>query len=323
MKDRLIILAMFAAVIFGMPLILGRTSAEASDLPISEVQSVTFPDEISLYIEDEDRLVTVSAEEYLTGCICAQIPINYEPETLKAQAAASATYALKLMQSLGGSGKLPDGADISDSPRLCQPYFDERKRKEMYGSDYDKFAEYITAAAKYGKEHIITYENAPIHAVYHSLCAGRTCPSQYVWGSSYPYLAAADSPWDTGYINYECTNEMTSAEAWAKLLAYDRSMDIPVDCANWFTEMNANEDGYVISVNIGKNKFTGGDIWRIFGLRSTAFTVSYEDGIFTFTTKGAGHCSGLSQYGANELAKSGASAEKILHHYYGDAVNIG
>jgi stage II sporulation protein D len=80
--------------------------------------------------------------------------------------------------------------------------------------------------------------------------------------------------------------------------------------------MDVNDGGYVSAAEIGENRFSGGDIWRIFGLRSTAFTVAYRDGIFTFTTRGLGHGAGLSQYGANEMAKRGSSACDILTHYY-------
>ena len=58
------------------------------------------------------------------------------------------------------------------------------------------------------------------------------------------------------------------------------------------------------------------DMWRIFGLRSPAFEISYADNVYTFKTKGFGHCVGLSQYGANEMAKSGKTADEILKYYY-------
>ena len=322
MKDIIIILILFAAVIFGMPLILGNYSVseppqtgDAADMPV-------FPDKLSLYITGTNEIVSITAEEYLTGCLCAQIPINYEPEALKAQACASATYALRVMDDLRGTDKLPPGADISDDENLCQPYFTEQKRREEYGADYDKYIGIIEAAARYGRYHIITYDNAPIYAVYHSVSAGRTCPSEYIWGTRLEYLRAADSRSDKEYINYDCSNEMREEDVRAALVRYDPDIETPADCAKWFTEMNANKDGYVISVNIGKNVFSGGDIRRIFGLRSPAFTVSYLDGIFTFRTKGFGHCAGLSQYGANTMAQSGFTAEQILYHYYTDSVKI-
>ncbi len=314
MKDMLIILVMFAAATFALPLLCGGWQAAAA--PVSGETAAAFPDTVSVYLTESGGIVTVSAEEYIEGCIAAQIPIDYELEALKAQAAAAATYAMRLMLNLSGSGKLPDGADISDDPQLCQPYYTPEKRKEEYGADYELFREKIQLAAQYGRSHILTQDGEPIYAVYHSVSAGRTCPSEYVWGVSLDYLKAADSLHDREFVNCECVNEMRSEEARLALIRYDPDIEIPADPAKWFSGLRTNEDGYVISVSIGKNTFSGGDIWRIFGLRSTAFTVSYTDGIFTFTTHGHGHGAGLSQYGANAMAKAGKSAEQILAHYY-------
>ena len=131
-----------------------------------------------------------------------------------------------------------------------------------------------------------------------------------------------ESEWDKSYINYECVNEMTAEQARLCLVNYKQGIETPADYSRWFSEFNADENGYVISVKIGENLFSGGDIWRIFGLRSTAFTVEYRNGIFVFTTKGYGHGAGLSQYGANEMAKTGKTAEEILRHYYGEKVEF-
>lgn len=312
MKDRLIILIMFAAAIFGLPLLTGGGVREIGG---SEPE-IVFPDTVAVYLTESNTVAVITAEEYLEGCLAAQIPINYEPEALKAQAAAAATYAMRLMINLKGSGKIPEGADISDDPQLCQPYFTPERRTEEYGEDYERFRADLQLAAEFGRKHIMTAGGEPIYAVYHAVSAGRTCPSEYVWGIQLGYLKAADSFADKGSMNFECVNEMRSEEARLALIRYDPDIEIPADCAKWFTELRTNEEGYVISVDIGKNTFSGGDIWRIFGLRSTAFTVSYTDGIFTFTTKGHGHGAGLSQYGANEMAKAGSTAEQILGHYY-------
>lgn len=312
MKDRLIILIMFAAAIFGLPFLTGLWAGSPDEPPVQ----AAFPESVSVYLTDSGRIVTVSAEEYIEGCLAAQMPIDYEPEALKAQAAASATYALRLMRELPGSGKLPEGADISDDPKLCQPYYTPEQRKAEFGSDYANYADRIAQAVSFGKTNIITYKGEPIYAVYHAVSAGRTCPSEYVWGVELDYLRRSDSLADRGYINFECSNEMRAEDARLALAYYDPDIKIPADCAKWFSDMNVNEEGYVISARIGENVFSGGDLWRIFGLRSTAFTVTYADGIFTFTTKGLGHGAGLSQYGANEMAKRGRSAADILAHYY-------
>ena len=54
----------------------------------------------------------------------------------------------------------------------------------------------------------------------------------------------------------------------------------------------------------------------ISSLRSPSFTVAYKDGSFTFHVTGYGHGVGMSQYGANILAKQGLSAEEIVQHYF-------
>ena len=316
MKDLLIIIIIFSLAIFGLPAITGFMLSSGIIAASDKISKVQFPETINIYLEEKGEIKTVTGKEYIIGCLCAQIPINYELEALKAQAAASATYALRTIIELKGKDKLPIGADISDSKQLCQSYYTEEQCKEQYGIDLEKFRYNLELAADYGISHIITYDDEPIYAVYHSVSAGATCPAQYVWGTDIPYLKRTSSEADKNYINFECVNQIKTEEARRMLMEYDPEIEIPVDPAKWFTDMQVNEEGYVISVNIGKNKFNGGDIWRIFGLRSVSFTVSYSSEIFTFITKGFGHGCGLSQYGANELTKKGYTADQIINYYY-------
>ncbi len=311
MKDRIFILLCFAAATFLMPLFLTKAyTAETAE--ISET--------VNVYIEETQEIRTLTWEEYLTGCLAAQIPLDYEQEALNAQAAAAMTYGQRLIADLSGSDKIPVGADLSDSSSLCQPYYTPEKCSEIYGGSYNDYLPALESAAAYGVNHIITYENMPIYAVYHSVSAGMTNTAESVWGRSFDYLKSVDSSFDRSYINYACRNEMTAEQARVCLVNYKEGIETPADYSRWFSEFNADENGYVISVKIGDNIFSGGDIWRIFGLRSTAFTVEYENGIFTFVTRGYGHGAGLSQFGANEMAKQGKTAEEILRHYYGENV---
>ena len=316
MKDRLFIAFFYIAACVLLPLCGGGAAfAQPTD---------GLPENFTVLISQTGEVRTMAAGEYLVGCLAAQIPLDYEQEALNAQAAAAYTYALRLVTDFSAHPEnAPQGALLSDDSRSCQPYFTPEKCRSEYGADYEKYLPNLEKAAQYGKTHPITYENAPIYAVYHSVSAGRTCSAYGVWGRELPYLKPADSFSDKNYTNFECSNEMTAEQARCALVAYKSDIVTPADYGKWFSEVNANEDGYVISLKIGDNLFSGGDIWRIFGLRSTAFTVSYQDGVFTFVTKGYGHGAGLSQYGANELAKSGKSADEILRHYYGGEVRIG
>lgn len=51
-------------------------------------------------------------------------------------------------------------------------------------------------------------------------------------------------------------------------------------------------------------------------LRSACFTVKYADGAFQFTVHGFGHGVGMSQYGADYMARQGSTWQEILTHYY-------
>ncbi len=306
MKDRLFIFILFIAAALGIPRL----------FPVEKEKP---PENFSVYITETKEILTLTAEEYLLGCLSAQIPLDYEQEALNAQASAAMTYALRL---ISDGVSAPEGADLSDDSKLFQPYFTNEKCLEIYGDSYSQYLPALKKAAEYGASHIITYKNEPIYALYHSVSAGKTRSAYGVWGRDFPYLQPVESKWDESYINFECRNEMTAEQARICLVKYKEGIETPADYGKWFSEFNANEDGYVISARIGENLLSGGDMWRIFGLRSTAFRVEYLNGIFTFITKGYGHGAGLSQYGANEMAKEGRTAKEILKYYYGEEVDV-
>ena len=51
-------------------------------------------------------------------------------------------------------------------------------------------------------------------------------------------------------------------------------------------------------------------------LRSNDFTIQKNNENITITTKGFGHGVGMSQYGANALAKRHKTYDEILKYYY-------
>ena len=46
--------------------------------------------------------------------------------------------------------------------------------------------------------------------------------------------------------------------------------------------------------------------------------IDVDGEIVRITTKGKGHRVGMSQYGADAMAKKGADYKEILYHYYND-----
>ena len=74
--------------------------------------------------------------------------------------------------------------------------------------------------------------------------------------------------------------------------------------------------GYVTAMEIGGVPVTGLEFRSALGLRSSDFTAEQNGGVFTVTTAGYGHGVGLSQYGADYMARQGSSYQEILAHYY-------
>lgn len=314
MKKYFLMAIIFAAMLFGIPST--YQICQAAFAP-----SYSRPEKIRLLLDETGEVAEISMTDYVVGCIFAQIPVDYEEEALKAQAVCAYTYALRIIRNNEQNpANAPQNADISDSGAKYQPYFSEKEAKEYYGADYDKYIEKVKSAAEYGVKHVILYENEPIYAVYHSVSTGVTNSSLYVWGIDLPYLVSVDSKWDKEYANFSATNEMTTESARVALLNYSRNIAVPIDYSEWFSELNINEKGYVISVKVGDTVLSGGDVWRIFGLRSTAFNVSFSGNVFVFSTKGYGHGVGMSQYGANAMALTGKSCTDILKYYYTDVI---
>ena len=266
--------------------------------------------EFTLVLISEDKTVTIPAEDYIVGCLFAQIDVSYEQEALNAQAAAAYTYALRLIE---------NGEDLSDSVSYCQPYFTPKKAKEYYGDSYEKYLPALKEAASYGVSHPIYYENKPIYSVYHSVSAGATNRPEYVWGMSMPYLQRVDCPKDKEYKTFSAENELTPENVRQMLLRYDPVLEMPVDYSLWFTDIVKDESGYVTSAKVGGKEVSGGDLWRILELRSAAFNIVWTGMNFNIATKGCGHGVGLSQFTANEMAKEGKTAKEILEYFYAGA----
>lgn len=74
----------------------------------------------------------------------------------------------------------------------------------------------------------------------------------------------------------------------------------------------------VKSINIGNINLTGVDVRNIFNLKSANFTVQVQENIVIFEVKGYGHGVGMSQTGANTLAKEGKNYRDIIEHFYKD-----
>ena len=256
----------------------------------------------------EDAAGIVSAmdlEEYLVGAVLGEMPASFEQEALKAQAVAARTYAWKACLT---SGRHPDGS-VCGNYACCQAYISPEKYLEQGG--LQRNVEKIRSAVDATAGQVLTYEGELIEATYFSCSGGRTEDAVAVWGSDVPYLVSVESPGEEGAAWF--TDEAVfSRQELESVLGISLSQE-PDD---WFGETTYTAGGGVETIRIEDRLFPGTKLRSLLGLRSTAFSVRMEGDLAVFTTRGYGHRVGMSQYGADAMACSGADYTQILAHYY-------
>lgn len=167
----------------------------------------------------------------------------------------------------------------------------------------------------YGK--IITYNNEPINAFFHSNSGGKTEIPFNVWGgSNYPYLQTVETSGEENYTQYSSAVELTRDEIIDKLKEYGKDIKLEQINEEEIKIQEYNESGRVKSLKIGNTVLSGVEARKIFGLRSTNFNIKIENEKVLFNVIGYGHGVGLSQTGSDSLAKQGKNYEEIIKHFY-------
>lgn len=244
-------------------------------------------------------VLNLELEEYIIGVVGTEMPAAFSLEALKAQAVIARTYTLN---AIGNNKPLTDDSST-------QNYKSNDELKKMWGSSFNTYYEKIKKAVDSTKGEYLMYQGKIIDAVYHSTSNGKTEDAKYVWGNSMPYLISVESPYDNTNKTIIYDKYITYEEL-SKKLGIDFNKDTNI-------EITSKTAGNRVEIlNIAELSYTGVDIRNILGLRSADFKINKDDNGITFTTTGYGHGVGLSQYGANGMAKNGYNYEAILKHYY-------
>ena len=265
--------------------------------------------------EKTGEIQAIPVQEYILGAVAAEMPVSFETEALKAQAVAAHTYAQRQCLAAAGRDDL-HGADFSDDPAKFQAFLTQDELRERWGTHYDVNYRRLSTIVGEVVENVLVYEGEPILAAFHAISSGRTDAAKTVWGTDLPYLQPVECPADKDAPSFEETVSFSPDEAGDRLRGAHPALDLAVEPEEWFGEPIVSEAGTVLSIPVADGLFTGGEIRSLFGLRSASFTVSFEKGQFVFTTRGFGHNVGMSQYGANQMARDGADYREILARYY-------
>lgn len=261
----------------------------------------------------EGENIELSMADYLWGVVAAEMPASFEEEALKAQACAARTYTVTRQDS--GSSKHPQ-ADICGDSTCCQAYIDRSAAEARWGLNAREYGEKIDRAVSGTDGLGILYQDRPIQALFFSSAPGKTVDAVEVWGNPVDYLKSVDSPEGDEVPNYRTQVTLSAEEVKSLVLEAYPGADLSGAPSTWFGEASRNEGGGVISIPIGGVTLTGKQVRSLFSLRSACFTTTWDAENFTFDVTGYGHGVGMSQYGANAMAKEGSTFRDILTWYY-------
>ncbi len=264
------------------------------------------PIEPTLIIENNDTLDQVTVEEYVARVVAHEVPYTYDEEALKAQAVAARTYLYYCLET--GSHPHESRADVCTDITHCCGYITESELAERYGESYAKAAfEASRAAALATEGEVVTYNGKSILAVWHASSGGYTENSGEVWLSQLPYLCAVPSFENAPDYTVSFTLDEVTKTLRANGYAYNKSTALRI---------TRTKSGRCRELTIGNVTLSSAAARSIFSLRSTDFTAWISNGRLYFRTHGYGHGVGMSQNGAEAMAKTGKSYREILTHYY-------
>ena len=269
----------------------------------------TQSESFKVYDPETEKITEMTAEDYIFGVVAAEMPVLYEEEALKAQAVAAYTFAC--CRKAENSQK---EYDITTSPLTDQSYITEATACERWGKNAEIYTKKIKSVIEQTKGYMITYNGLPATAVYHAISSGKTESCKDVWGKDIPYLVPVTSEGDRlaeGYIS-----EVVLTKRELRQLLKEKT-DVNTDDLS-FGDAQRTDSGAVKEITLCGETFSGSEIRELVGLRSSNFQVNYSDKRFTFTVYGYGHGVGMSQNGANYMAKQGSTFKEILTHYYTD-----
>ena len=320
-------ISIFFVVCFGIPILFTQSfqkqqvkessNSNVENQIIESTYDYSEYNTVKLLHKDTNKIEELPLDEYLYGVVSSEMPASFEEEALKAQAVVARTYTLyKIIQNDKKHGK----ANICDDSTCCQAWISKKDRLARWKEEkQEEYWNKIVKAVNETQGKMITYEGKPINAFFHSNSGGATEAPINVWGGSgYPYLQSVETAGEDAYSQYESEVTITKKEFEETIKKEHSDFKIDFDEKDCIKVKEYTEGNRVKTIQVGNLKLSGVEMRSLFGLRSANFTITIEDNDIIFDVIGYGHGVGMSQTGADSLAKQGKTYEEIIHHFYTD-----
>ncbi len=329
MKKIYVILIIFIFCTFAIPIIFTKNTVSGKDVSetneiqeenvIQEVQMIDYDykqyDTIKLLHADTGEIEELPLDTYLLGVVSAEMPANFEQEALNAQALVARTYTIySIVHNQDKHGE----ADICDDSNCCQAWISKEDRMARWEeAERESNWRKIEVAVNTTAGRIITYNGEVIDAFFHSNSGGTTEAPVNVWGgTNYPYLQSVETAGEDAYSQYSSEVVLTKEELQNKILAKHSDFTIDYNQSDCIQILEYTESGRVKTIKIGNLNLSGVEVRSTLGLKSANFEVTIDGDNIKFAVKGYGHGVGMSQTGADSMAKSGSNYEEIVKHFY-------
>jgi len=281
--------------------------------------SVNFPKngKVKLYNVESNTIEEIELEEYIMGVVASEMPANFNEEAIKAQAVAARTFYIN-RKSNKCSNATSHNAEICNTVH-CQVYMNKEERLNLWDSkNREKYWNKIKSAVSETKGQILTYEGEVLeYPQYFAVSSGNTEDSKDVLALDIPYLKSTESSGEEVAPKFKSTKEIDIDEFINEInKKYPKSRIEKENVRDLIYIKKYNISGSVNEIKLGESSIKGTEFRKLFNLSSTYFTLDIRDDIVTIACTGYGHGVGMSQWGANIMAKNGYTYKDILKHYY-------
>lgn len=322
MKKYIIYFFLFIILCFLIPILFtksfentnNKTQGKENSIPESTYDYKKYKT-VKLLHTKTKKVEELPLDEYLYGVVSSEMPANFKEEALKAQAVVARTFTLyKIVH----NSKKHDGADICDDSTCCQAWISKEDRLAKWKEENQtEYWNRIVNAVNSTQGKMITYNNQPINAFFHSNSGGSTEAPIDVWGGSgYPYLKSVTTAGEDAYNQYSSSVTVTQKQFTETIKKVHSDFKIDFSKKDCIKVKEYTEGNRVKTIQVGNLSLSGVEMRTLFGLRSANFKITMEKQNIKFDVTGYGHGVGMSQTGADSLANEGKNYEDIIHHFY-------
>ncbi len=311
----IIVIISFIPIFFGF---LSSSSMNENNNKVEKVENKKLVDvvnlkEVEVYISKENKVEKVPLEEYVLSVISSEMPATFHEEALKAQSILARTFVINKL--ISGCSNIKEG-NICDTTH-CQVYLNINERKKTWGEDGEEYLKKLKEVVKETKGKVLAYNDKLVkYPQYFSTSSGNTEDAVSVFSEDVPYLKSVESPGEEISPKYESEISLSLSDFKNKIKKDIPNSNLGKNINEEVKILNRNTGGTVDDIKIGEAVIKGKEFRKILSLNSANFTIEILDDKINIKCLGYGHGVGMSQWGANVMAREGKKYDEILEHYF-------